>query len=134
MFKYDSTGVNMDRPGFTPAPEGNYTLMIKEVEEKTTKKGNNMVSCICEIDTGEHIGKKIWHNVTFLDKGAKGAGMAIHFLKTINEPWEGEFDVNPNDWIGKTFNAHLIIEKDLKGRDRNVVGWVIGLDDDEVPF
>jgi hypothetical protein len=135
MFNYDSTGVNVTG-GYTPAPEGVYWLKIVAATEKMSKSGNNMVSCKCEIDEpGEWLGNIVFHNVTFLPKERKGAGMAIQFLKHIGEPWEGEFIVDADAWRGKRFHAKLKIEKDLQGRNRNAVAWLIEEgSDEEVPF
>jgi hypothetical protein len=133
-FLYNSDGIEISR--FQPAPEGIYNLVIRDTEEKITQHGDPMIAVECEIDDkNEWLGKRVWHNVTFLKpdkdgKPRKGAGMAIDFLKRIGEPWEGQFEVNPVNWVGKTFRAKLKIENDLKSQPRNQIAWLI---DDPVP-
>jgi len=140
-FNYSSKGVQMDN-GFSPAPAGVYNCIIRSITEKTTKNGDPMVSAKCEIDqTGEWLGTVFFHNVTFIGndeqgKPRKGAGMALNFLKHIGEPWEGDFEVSPDNWVRKTFRAMLKVEKDLKGTPRNQIAYLIdpSVVSDEVPF
>lgn len=140
-FRHDATGVKVETD-FKAAPEGIYTLVILEAStekdgmERITKNGDRYVSVKCEIDEGEFIGNKVWTNITFLPKDKKGAGMAVHFLKTIGEPWEGEFEVDTENWIGRRFKAKLVVAKDQKGRPKNEIAFIIGdeKETDEVPF
>lgn len=135
-FPYNASGIDASG-GFTPAPEGVYMLKIVDAAEKTSKKGNPMVSVRCQIDdANEWLGTTVWHNVTFLPKDAKGAGMAVQFLAAIGEPHEGEFEVDAFNWKGKSFRAKLKIEKDLQGRNRNQIAYLVSDEAaaDEVPF
>lgn len=93
--------------GMTLLPDGNYEVKILKVEQKLTRKDRYpMVNITCEvINNVAYNGKKIFHNVTFMPKDKKGAGMSTHFLKCINQPWEGEIDVDPDAWVGEVFKA-----------------------------
>ena len=112
-FEYDSTGVEVRSPGsFDPLPENFYDLQITDHKEQLTRNGDQMVNATAEVvDSLEFNGRKLWHNVVFLPKDHKAAGIAIHFLKTIGEPWEGKFSVDPNHWIGKRFRGKVGIEQ-----------------------
>lgn len=89
-------------------PPGKYELVITKVEEKTSKNGYPMVNVTCEVmNNTEFNGAKVFHNVTFLPKDKPGAGMSTHFLKTINQPWEGSVSVDPTQWIGEDFSAKI---------------------------
>lgn len=89
-------------------PDGTYELKIVKVEERRTKNKDPMVNVTCEVvNDNTYNGKKVYHNVTFMPKDKKGAGMSTHFLKCINQPWEGAVSVEPNDWIGEVFKAKL---------------------------
>jgi hypothetical protein len=70
------------------------------------------------------------------DKHSKGAGMAIQFLKFIGEPWEGKFDIDTDRWINKRFKAKVRIGKDMQGRPKNEIAWLIdpNASEEEVPF
>ncbi len=137
---YDSTGINVE--AYPVAPEGVYTLAITKITDTKdglqwkTKNGDDYVSVETQIDdSGEYLGKKIWYGVTFMaDPNAKGASMSIQFLKYIGEPWEGKFDIDTDRWIGKRFKAKVKIGKDMQGRPKNEVAWIIDPDEDEVPF
>ena len=126
-FKYSSKDINVDG-GFT-APAGNYSLVFKNVKEKMTKNGDPMVSVFCEIDDNSYLGVPVWHNVTFLGpdeegKPRRGAGMAIKFLKTIGEPWEGDFEVSPENCNGKKFQARLNVGKSFSGLNVNTIAYL----------
>jgi len=148
-FSFNAKGIKMDEAAV--APEGVYTLQIKKASDfdkegnpRITKNGDPYVSVKCEIDdTGEWLGTTVFHNVTFLPKEKKGAGMALQFLKAIGEPYEGVFDVEPDNWIGKRFRAKLKVTKDLNGRPKNEIAYLIvdqinsetrPVSDEEVPF
>ncbi len=135
-FDHDATGVTMGTK-FAPVPIGIYTLAITKAEEKVTKKGLPMVAVECEIDdAGPFLGRKVWHNVTFIPANNPGDGMCLEFLKNIGEPYEGKITVNPENWIGRTFKCKLKVEKDLKGNDRNAIAYLLDEKQasDEVPF
>lgn len=155
---YSSKGVDVG--GNVIAPPAVYSLKIKKVydtdkegNQKVTKNGDPMVSVLCEIDdTGPYLGSTVWHNVTFmvpepvLDKAGKptgetrvrkGAGMALHFLKVIGEPWEGDFEYDTDMWAGKLFRAKLKVSKGMDGVDRNEIAYLVDDEtkvDEEVPF
>ena len=60
---------------FKPAPRGFYMLQIADHSEgeKTVKgkyPGTPITKFVCEIaNEGEHFGKKVWHNVTWIPRG-----------------------------------------------------------------
>lgn len=105
---YDSTGIDPDASNFELMPDGKYTLRITKSERTISKKGNLMAKLECEIiNNPDFNGRKVFHNVTFLAPDAKGAGMAIHFLKTISQPWEGKIDIKISEWLGAQFIAKV---------------------------
>lgn len=125
---YDATNVK-PTGGFDPVPMGDYTLVINAITEKTTRNGDPGYSLELEVvEPTQYANRKIWHFLTLLPfdvdgtgTAAKGAGMAIHFLKTIGEPWEGKIKVNPNNWFGRTLKAKVGIVPDSMGRDKNII-------------
>lgn len=101
------------------APVGFYTFQITDYKEKDkqgnyyiTGNGDPKILTICEIvDSKEDDGKSALLNVIFYQpnsKGVKGIGMTRHFLKTIEEPWEGDLDADPDSWLGKRFKAEVV--------------------------
>lgn len=147
-FRYEEKGVEAGSSSMV-APEGVYNLVITSASDtkdglpRVTKNGDDYVNVALEIDdANEWLGTKVYHNVTFMKNGSdgkprKGAGIALHFLKCIGEPWEVPFDVNPDNWIGKRLRAKLIASKDLKGRPKNEIAYLIEdsqVGSDSVPF
>lgn len=115
--RQNSTGVKINS-GPTIFPEGDYVLRIVKAELGVTGKGDDKVTVDFEVAEGdlklESIG---WHVVTFFkDKEHKAAGMAFHFLKCIGEPWEGDFEVDERNWIGKRLKAHVAMEVATQGK------------------
>jgi hypothetical protein len=51
--------------------------------------------------------------------------MAVHFLKVIGEPWEGDFDYDTDKWVGRTFRAKLKVTKDLNDMPKNEIAFLI---------
>lgn len=97
--------------GTTLLPAGTYDLVITKVEEKKSGKGHPMVNVTCEVlNNPEFNGAKVFHNVTFLPKADKGSGMSSHFLKCINQPYEGAIEVDSSKWVGESFKAKLVQE------------------------
>lgn len=138
-FPYKNKGIDPDSSQLV-APEGVYTLQIKTATDTSkeghllkTKNGDPYVKVKCEINNGEFKGTPVWHNITFLPAEKKGAGMAIKWLKTIGEPWEGEFDVMPDNWVGHIFKAKLIVDT-YEGKSRNEISYLVNDALDEVPF
>ena len=94
--------------GSTLLPAGTYDLVITKVEEKKSSKGYPMVNVTCEVQNNQEFnGAKVFHNVTFLPKDQKGSGMSSHFLKCINQPYQGDIQVDSANWIGEDFKGKI---------------------------
>lgn len=103
---------------FSPAPRGIYTLQVADHSDgQRTQGGKNpgtpITKMTCEIaDDGEHFGKRVWHNVTWIPRGTgekanAGHGMAVHFLHAVGLPFDGKFKFAESDLQGRTFRALL---------------------------
>ena len=93
---YDSTGIEESSPA-EPFPEGDYTLRIHRAVAGKSKAGNDMVEVNFKVVGGKYDGREVrYYYVVFLPKDAPGAGMAVHFLKCIGEP----FEETDEDWCG----------------------------------
>ena len=115
---------------FSPAPMGIYTLQIADhTDGERTQGGKNpgtpITKMTCEIaDDGEHFGKRVWSNVTWIPRGTGGKanaghGMAVHFLHAVGLPFDGKFKLNESELQGRTFRALLGIttyDKVVNGR------------------
>jgi|SRR5882724_3387963 len=94
---------------FVLLPDGDYELQITNTEERKTKAGDPMVNVECEvINNSEFNGKRVYYNVSFLPKEKPGSGMSTHFMKSINQAWEGTVDIDCEAWIGEKFKAKIV--------------------------
>ena len=121
-FKYSSAGIQ-ERPSL---PDGIYILRIVNAVEGETKNGDDKVTVDYVIAEGPQAGKKVnYHTVTFFDdKDRPGAHIAVHYLKVIGEPWEGDFEVKPENWVGKLVKAKVYSEKIPDGRVFPKIGFI----------
>lgn len=123
-FNYDATGI--DASGGFPIieKEGWYPFRIADATPGESKSGNYQVTVDAVCLDPRWFEYRVRHWVTFLPKLTaegtpnRGAGMAIHFLKCIGEPWEGKLDVNPTSWEGKTFMGKVILSE-YQGKRNN---------------
>ncbi|SRR5258708_6260982 len=131
-FNYDAT--NVKPTSFKIVPPGDYILRVVDTEEKTSKEtGYPQVVVTFKVHGGEHEGIVIpFHYVTFQPEGERGAGMAVHFLKCIDQPWEGKFVVNHMAWRGKKIKAK-VIEDEYQGKVKNKVASVDIHDETKLP-
>lgn len=107
MFTHDAAAPT-EGGGSTLLPAGTYDFVITKVDEKKTQAGFPMINVTCEVkNNNEFNGAKVFHNVSFLPKDKPGSGMSTHFLKCINQAWEGAITVEPNDWVGEEFKAKI---------------------------
>ncbi len=142
MGRYDMKKSEHDEGAVrTPAPTGFYTFQITDFKEKgkegnwlETKNGDPKIYVICEVvNHKEHDGKNCLHTLTFYKPDSpsiKGIGITRHFLSCIGEPFEGDIVPEPDNWIGKQFQAEVVQNGDyLNLADINEV--VGGLPKDE---
>lgn len=114
--KYDATGVT---PGEFPLmPEGWFPFRIVLAKEGQSKSGHYQITIDAECLDPKYRGMSIRHWVTFLPKDNKGAGMALHFLKCIDQPYEGIIDINHFAWEGKRFMGKVTISE-YNGKENN---------------
>lgn len=95
---------------FDPIPEGLYKLCIEEIEPKTTKNNDPMAGLTMTVVGGEFAGRKVWDNIIIPEDDSpaiKIKGRTMHFLHCIDEPYEGKFAWDSDNWIGKTLFAKI---------------------------
>lgn len=116
--RYDGTGV--DATGGFPIieKEGWYPFRVVVATEGTSKNGNYQVTVDSSCLDPRWKDYMVRHWVTFLPKDQKGAGMALHFLKCIGEPYEGVIDVEPLSWERKTFMGKVEVSE-YQGKKNN---------------
>lgn len=146
MFEFDGTGIDADSKGtnvLLPKRWHSFEILNFIAKDGTeypkdgrTKNNDPMVNFLAEvIDDEEYNGERVFHTVTFLSKERPGAGISIHFLKTIGEPWEGKFAVNSDNWMGKRFMG-FVINEEYKGKTKNKITEIKAYEPrkDGIPF
>lgn len=125
MFNHDAAAPTTGG-GYSLIPDGTYELQIIDFKEGTSRAGHNMVNITCEVINNQELnGAKVFHNVTFLPKETNGkptpgAGMSSHFLKSINQSYEGGIVVDPIAWVGEKFKAKVGTREYTNKRDEKV--------------
>ncbi len=104
--------------GFFDGPDGEYNLKIIDAKAGTTGNGDPKVTVDYEIADGAYKGLPIsYHTITFFrDKTSKGVGIALKFLKSIGEPFEGNFSWDERNWVGKRLKAMIVMEAATQGK------------------
>lgn len=132
--RYDGTGV--DASGGYPIieKEGWYPFRIVTATLGESKKSGApqvTVDAVCLDPRWKDYPVRQW--VTFLPKEQKGAGMALHFLKCIGQPYEGVIDVNPMAWERQTFMGKVVINE-YEGKKNNKFAEISPIKDDGIEF
>lgn len=142
-FKASSEGISLDDEFVIPDDE--YVLEIVKAKEGLSKDGlYQQVIVDFKVAEGQRKNFPVnYHYVTFKKAGDKGAGMAIKFLKTIGQPWEGDFTVDASKWVGAKLVGYLSAEE-YNGKKNMKCKWVKPVDTgsqvekdeamEEVPF
>ncbi len=123
----DSTGVESNS-GYKMPPEGDYSVQISEVGEQLTSNGDPMAKPVLEIVSGEYKGCKIWDNIVIPKEGSpafKIMGRTKHFLHCINEPYEGKFSYNTDNWLFKRVKVSVKHEIQKSGKNEGKPKCVI---------
>lgn len=131
--EYDATGIK--EPGDFSIPEAEYTLTVTNPREGKSNNGDYQVKVDLVVDGGEHKGYVVKnHRVTFFPPGASGAGFALSFLKSINQPYQGKFVVDPAKWEKQRLLGYLVVDE-YQGRKNMKVSWVKPLSEStDAPF
>ena len=128
--RYDGSNVKPGS-GYEPIPKGRYLLLIIDAQEGHTKtNGDYKVVVEYRVYTGPFEKRRIkFHNVIFFPPDHPMAGLALHYLRCIGEPYEGEFDVNPDAWLGKLVWGEVAIKgkfNEVKGIEKFTEGETDG--------
>lgn len=104
MFRQNYNGVDANGAEFKSRdflPEEIFAVKIEKAYEKVTKTVNRypMVNIMLRVtEEGDHHGKVIWDNIVFCE-AMKGRNK--HLLKVLEQPFEGEVDVAPGEWLNQ---------------------------------
>lgn len=135
-FGFDTSEVDVnDTPSsgnYDPIPDGEYTLVGLEAEEKSTASGGEMIKVKFEVVGGEFNGRWIWQNFNTVNKSE----MAQKIGRQQLVAWAtacGKADCDDTDkLIGKKFQAAVDTQKGTGGyKDSNRVRAFLFAADDK---
>ena len=116
-FKTNMTGVDEGK-SFPLLPMGVYTVEVMLAEESESQAGDPMVKVTLEVTDGEYTGRLAFDRLLFPKPGSKAEkikGRSMHFLHVIGEPYEGEFEVTCDNWVGKKCSI-FVTHREYEGK------------------
>lgn len=123
-FGFDTSEVDVnDGPSYELLPEGEYTLVGLEAEERETASGGEMIAAKFEvIGGGKANGRWVWMNFNIVNKNETaqriGRQQLVAWATACGKP-----DADDTDkLLGKKFNAIIGIQKGTGGyKDSNTI-------------
>lgn len=113
-----------DAEDFAPIPADIYEVEIKEVQLKTSQKGEGMIAIVLEVIDGEHQGRHLYTNLML---AGRGLGITKAAFQALQIP-AGELDTD--DLVGASASVRVTLRKWAvedggDGRVRNrISGWI----------
>lgn len=122
-FGFDTSEVDASEgPSFELIPEGEYTLLALDAEEKETKAGGEMIVAKYQIVGGKADGRWIWHNFNTVNANETaqriGRQQLVAWATACGKP-----DCDDTDkLLNKRFNAIIGVQKGTGGyKDSNTI-------------
>jgi len=111
--------------GIRLLPEDDYMFEIIEVKDTYTKDNNDYMANVTfrVIQEGSYYNAIVYDNIMFPEPNSpanKIIGRSKRFLHCIDEPYQGDFDVDTDKWIGKTVLAHTGIDE-WQGKKKTII-------------
>ena len=131
---------------FELVEEGIHYARIAEVVENTSENGDDMPTVKLVMISGVSQDLWVWDNIVISDNqdspGYKILGRSKHFLHCIGEPYEGQINVNTDNWLNKevkieVFHDTFTNKKGRKTTRAKVKNYLIDEDEtekEESPF
>lgn len=112
-----------EQEGFNILPDGIYMFEIAEKQDTMSKGGDVMIKITLRCIEEEHNGALVWDQILLPlpDSPAhRVIGRSKRFLHAIGEPFQGNFDVDTDNWEGKIVEAK-ISKGEYNGKSKNIV-------------
>ena len=112
-----------EQEGFSILPDGTYMFEIAEKEDTYSSKGDVMINITLRCIEEDRSGALVWDRILIPlpeSPSHKVIGRTKRFLHSIGEPYQGNFDVDTDNWVGKTIEAK-ISKGEWNGRPKNVI-------------
>lgn len=122
-FGFDTSEVDVNEgPSYELLPEGEYTLIGLEADEKDTQSGGQMIAAKFEVVGGKSNGRWIWMNFNIVNRNETaqriGRQQLVAWATACGKP-----DADDTDkLLNKRFNAILGVQKGNNGyKDSNTI-------------
>jgi len=119
--------------GFTILPAGKYMFEIMQTEDKISSNNDEMVKVTFNCIDDSYYGAPIWDNILFPRPGSKAEkiiGRTKRFLHCLGEPYQGDFEVDTDNWQNKTIEIQVSVGEyeDKNGNKKpknNIVKYIL---------
>ena len=91
---------------FDPIPDNTYKVVILEVKEGKSSKGNEKATLTLVVVDGPYKNLRIWHNLTFVDSMQ---WMIRQFLRSLGQEVRSNtvIKLEPQSWSGKLIDVKI---------------------------
>lgn len=106
---YDNFDEN-EGVGYTILPNGTYMFEVSQTEDKLSSNKDEMVKVTFNCIEENYYGTPVWDNILFPRPGSKAEkiiGRTKRFLHCLGEPYQGDFEVDTDNWQGKTIEIQV---------------------------
>ena len=91
-------------------PEGDYTCMVENVEERKSAAGNEVWRITLCVEAGEFAGRKIYDNLVWTEKAFRRIKQICEAIGGICSEQDAEVEILPSQILGGRVVASLIHE------------------------
>jgi len=94
----------------TILPDGKYLFQLIEKEDQESKNGDPMILIVLQCLEEKYNDVKVWDRIVIPTPDSPGwgiAGRTMHFLHCINEPFQGNFVWDSDNWVNKKVMANV---------------------------
>lgn len=116
-------------------PDGKYMFEIAEKEDSNSKAGDVMINITLRCVEEAYSGNFVWDRILLPlpnSPAHKVIGRSKRFLHCIGEPYQGNFDVDTDRWVGKLVEAEIGHEV-YDSKSKNIVKRYILQEDTNQP-
>jgi hypothetical protein len=126
-----------DGTGFTPLPPGTYPCVLRGIEPKETRGGDEMWSLRWEVAKGEYAGRLIFDNMVFSTAALPRVKLIMARVGGIDVTLDEDIELTRDMFIDKAANVTVEVSE-YEGKERNSVTFdgyeARDENEDELPF
>ena len=128
---YSIKNEELPKSEFPVMEPGTYVCEVERVEDKKTKKGDEMTSILLRVKEGEYENFVVWANILMQPTKKFGRQRAKQFLHSPGLNTNAKRSYTTGNWVGKRCIVKVGIEESEEFGNRNVAKWFEPLDGNE---